>query len=183
VVGGEGVLNMYGAEFRQGRLILVILVGAALVQSYQLQFLNTMDALDRPELSFRVNFVFTVSNTTLNVTLVYLYGWIGAAFATFCSTLLAFVASYRILSTLLEFSALSTQILYQIISGVFMGVSVQALTIVLGASGLNTERFVPVLVSVAFCVVVYFGILLVISARFRRTVVYNLPGDHELQYR
>ncbi len=177
IVVGESVLNIYGAEFQRGYVILIILVSAALVQSYQLQFINTMDALDRPELSFRVNFLFIVSNVTLNFTLVYLYGWIGAAFATLLSTLLALVFSYRLISNIIAFSIPFTQILYQVVSGIIMGLSVQLLVTGLSVLGINTDRFVLVLASVGFGALLYFVVLSVMSSRFRDTVIANLPVE------
>jgi O-antigen/teichoic acid export membrane protein len=180
VVVGDSILNIYGGEFQKGHTILIILVGAGLVQSYYLQLINGMDALNRPELSFRVNAVFVISNMSLNFVLVYLYSWIGAAFATLLSTSLALAISYRMLSGILEFSAPHRQITLQIVSGLLMGGAVHVFTVVISLFGFNPQRFVPVLMSVAFGAGVYFAVLFITSREFRNTVFRNLPVDRVL---
>lgn len=177
VVVGKGILNMYGGEFRQGYVILLILSGAALFQSYYLQLINTMDALNRPELSFRVNSIFVVMNISLNFALVYLYGWVGAAFATLFSTAVASAVSFRILSNILKFSFPYRKTLAQVSSAVIMGVVVHLFVQVLSRTGFNTQRAVPVLVAVGLGGMVYFALLISISSNFRETILSNLSVD------
>jgi len=173
-VVGSGILNIYGGEFTQGYVILVILVGSTLVHSYHKQLMNTMDAVNRPDLTFVVNIFFAVTNVTLNFVLVYLYGWTGAAVATLVSITAAMLLAYRMLSGVLEFSVPYGQILRQALSAVVMGVLVYGLLSLLGSLGLNTQRFVPVLMAVGFGALVYFACLVLVSREFRGVALDNL---------
>lgn len=85
VIGGR-VLEVYSAEFAAGGTILAILICARTVHAFGSQFANTLNGLDFPEIAFRVNAVFLVTNVIGNLVLVYLIGWYGAAFATLGST-------------------------------------------------------------------------------------------------
>jgi len=177
VVVGEGVLNLYGGEFRRGYTVLVILVSAKLLHSYQKQFLSTMDAVNRPDLSFRVNAFFVVTNISMNVVLVYLYGWIGAAVATFSSVLLSLVFAYTIIRSLLTFTVPYTEISAQLVAALVMGGAVYLLELIMLSAGINVLRFVPVFTAVGFGAATYFCCLFVLSTRFRTTVADNLPVD------
>ena len=175
VVLGRGVLNIYGTEFQQGYPILLLLLGGTLVHGYHKQLMNTLDAVDRPDLTFRVNVFFTVANISLNVVLVYLYGWIGAAVATFVSVLAAMLIAFRMLSTLMTFSIPHKQILSQVLSAAIMGSTVAGLARGLNSVGIDTVRLIPVLGLVGVGVLVYLGTLTLVSTEFRRVVADNTP--------
>jgi O-antigen/teichoic acid export membrane protein len=175
VVLGRGILNIYGTEFQQGYQILLLLVAGTLVHGYHKQLMNTLDAINRPDLTFRVNILFTMSNISLNFVLIYLYGWIGAAVATFVSVSAAMIIAFRMLSALMTFSIPHKQILSQVLSAVVMGSTVAGLARGLNSVGINTVRLVPVLVLVSIGVLVYLGTLTVVSTDFRRIVSNNTP--------
>jgi len=84
---GDTVLTIFGPEFAAGGTILVILVISRLFSSYGEQLLNTINAIDRPDIAFRVNLAFVIVNVSLNLILVSLYGWYGAAIATALASL------------------------------------------------------------------------------------------------
>jgi O-antigen/teichoic acid export membrane protein len=98
---GKEVLQIYGPEFTQGTTIVVVLVLARMLAAYGDQFLNVANAVDRPDVAFRVNVVFVVSNLVLNVAFVWLYGWQGAAAATAISGAIVLVLGYRSLRALI----------------------------------------------------------------------------------
>jgi O-antigen/teichoic acid export membrane protein len=175
IVVGRGILNIYGGEFRQGYIILTILVGSTLVHGYHKQIVNTLDAIDRPDMTFVVNVFFAVTNISLNVVLVYIYGWTGAAVATLVSITASMVLAYKLLSGIIDFSVPYTEILKQLFSAAVMGLLVYVLVQVFGSFGLNTQRFVPVFVAVVFGAFVYFVCLFFVSERFRTVVTDNLP--------
>jgi O-antigen/teichoic acid export membrane protein len=175
-VVGNGILNIYGAEFRQGHNILVTLVGSGLIHGYYKQLVNTMDAVNRPDLTFAVNIFFAITNIILNLILVYLYGWIGAAIATLVSVGVSTVLAYSMLSRILDFSVPYMEILKQVLSASVMGALVYTLLRILGLLGLGREMFVSVFVAVGFGALVYFACLLLVSERFRNVVSENL-GD------
>jgi len=97
VLGAE-LLQVYSAEFATGGTILVILIGARLFHAFGGQFVGALNGLDYPELAFRINAVFFSTNFVLNVVLVYLYGWYGAAAATLLSTVVYVVLGWILLT-------------------------------------------------------------------------------------
>lgn len=177
VLLGERILRIYGPEFTQGTLILGILILANLFMGYQKQLLTTLNGIDRPDLAFRVNGVFVGSNLLLNVVLIYLYGWIGAAVATAGSVAFSLVLAYSHVNKILVFELPIYEIGKQWFSAIIMAI------IVYGGLWLeNTNRLlghnvaiVLILVTIGACV--YFVVLLGISGEFRDTVDRNLPFD------
>ncbi|MFC7141794.1 polysaccharide biosynthesis C-terminal domain-containing protein [Halosimplex aquaticum] len=94
LVIGDRILDVYSAEFSAGATILVILIAARTVHAFGSQFVNTLNGLDYPEIAFRVNAAFFATNISLNVLLVYLIGWYGAAIATLASTTVYLAVSW-----------------------------------------------------------------------------------------
>ena len=172
---GQGVLNIYGSEFQQGYPILLLLLGATLVHGYHKQMMNTLDAVNRPDITFWVNVFFAMANISLNVILVYLYGWIGAAVATFISIVAAMLVAFHMLSALLTFSIPREQILWQVLSAAVMGSLIAGLARGLESVGIDTVRVIPVFGLVGIGVLVYFGTLTLVSTEFRRVVADNSP--------
>lgn len=172
---GDRLLRIYGPEFVEAELVLVILVVATLVQAYQKQLTSTLNAIDRPDLSFRVNGVFIVGNVLLNLALIYSFGWVGAAVATATSVAFSLILAYAYLSSIVPVRLPYDDIAAQVTAAAIMGV------VVYGALAFE-ETFVGlghnvaiVLGSVGLGAGVYFLALLVISERFRGTVYDNLP--------
>lgn len=177
VIIGERLLRIYGDEFTQGATILGILIGANLLMSYQNQILNTLNAIDRPDLSFRANILFIIANLLLNIVLVYLYGWVGAAVATTLSVTISLAAGYRYLNLLVDFIIPYYEITYQWIAALLMGVIVYAIREFGKANWewIVDSNAVFVVFLVSFGAAVYFLILFAISQQFRTTVDRNLP--------
>ena len=98
---GEAVLRIYSPEFGQGVYVLLLLIGARTLDAFGTQFLSAVEANDRPDIAFRVNSVFVVSNISLNVVLVSMFGWYGAAIATLVSGAVTLVLSYAAVSSLI----------------------------------------------------------------------------------
>lgn len=67
IIIGKPLLRIYGDEFTQGATILAILILANPLMSYQGQLIN---AIDRPDLSFRANVLFVVASLALNVVFI-----------------------------------------------------------------------------------------------------------------
>jgi O-antigen/teichoic acid export membrane protein len=173
---GERILRIYGPEFPQGAVVLSILIVANLFMGYQNQLLNTLNAVDRPDLAFRVNVVFVAANLVLNVVLIYTYSWVGAAVATAMSVALSLALAYRHVNALIDFKTPVGEIAKQWLAG--------GVTAVVVYGGLWTERtyrvighnFVIVVLLVLLGAAVYFAVLLGLSREFRRTVNRNLPA-------
>jgi len=169
IVLGEIVLSVYSQEFLQGYTILIVLVVARLVSAYKRQLLTVINALNKPDVTFKINAVFFVANIGLNVVLVYLYGWIGAAVASVISALIGFILSYKAIVRITTFRFPLKEIFKQFVSAGIMG-----LLIYFSAEALEYE-FIPSLLLVPVGAMIYFGVMIIISRKFRSTVQSNLP--------
>lgn len=171
-VVGDLVLRVYGSEFSQGHLVLVLLVFSRLLYGYADQLLTVLNGIDRPDLSFRINGLFIVVNLGLNWVLVWQYGWVGAAVATSVSAAVSLVLAYWYVNEAIDGAPIPVAELgRQVFAATVMGSVVYLPRTVLS----NT---LPAgLALVVLGVGTYFLILLAISKHFRRTVRENLPAD------
>jgi O-antigen/teichoic acid export membrane protein len=172
---GERILQIYGPEFTQGTAVLLVLIVANLFMGYQNQLLNGLNAINRPDLSFRVNVVFVTGNISFNIVLIYLYGWIGAAIATAGSTAISLVLSYYYLSKVISFGLPKAEILRQGLAAAVMAVVVYSGLFFENSYRLVRHNVIIVLFLVGIGAAVYFVVLLGLSPRFRKTVDRNIP--------
>lgn len=177
VILGERILRIYGDEFTQGTLVLSLLILSALFYAYQNQILNALNATDRPELSFRVNALFIISNLSLNIVLVYFYGWVGAAIATVLSVAISLILAYYMLDSLIDFTVPLKEIIRQWTAAVLMGGVVFGGLWIENSYRLLGHNFATVISLVGLGASVYFIVLLGVSPQFRTTVERNLPID------
>jgi O-antigen/teichoic acid export membrane protein len=174
---GERILRLYGPEFPRGATILTILIVANLCMGYQNQLLNTLNAVDRPQLAFRVNAVFVVGNVTLNVVLIYFYGWIGAAVATTVSVGISLLLAYRYVTELIEFETPLGRIGKQWVSALVMAGVVYGGLWLEETYRLLGHNVTVVIILVCVGAAVYFGVLMRLSSKFRDTVDRNIPFE------
>lgn len=171
----EQLLLVYESEFVRGAAVLWILIFSTLLYGYQSQFLNALNALDRPDVAFRINVAFVGSNVVLNVALIYLFGFVGAAIASAISTGIGLVLGLVALRSLLSFRIPVGQIARQFTAAGVMGAAVFLANRVLPNVGPLASNTVTVVVLVLLGAAVYFLSLFGISPAFRRTVTTNLP--------
>ncbi|WP_233521755.1 oligosaccharide flippase family protein [Haloferax sp. Atlit-24N] len=164
---GDRILLVYGSDFSEGYPALVLLIGSLLIYGYFKQLLNTLMAIDRPDLAYWCNISFVGSNTVLNVVLVWQFGWLGAAVGSLIASAAAFVISYHYLSSLVSFTIPIREIFEQMIAATVMGV-------VILISLPVEEFFPPILPSLVATLcfiglggIIYFSCLIGISPRFR----------------
>lgn len=100
VIGGD-LLTIYKPVFSQGGPILLLLIVARLLDAYASQLISALGAIDHPEFVFRVGVVFTIINVGLNLLLIWLFGWIGAAVATCFAAFIELVLGYIYLSRII----------------------------------------------------------------------------------
>jgi O-antigen/teichoic acid export membrane protein len=174
IILGENILSLYGQEFTQGSFILILLIAASVVYDYQKIAVSTLSAIDRPDLSFRVNAVLVISNVILNVVLIYSFGWIGAAVATLLSAGLSLAVGYLLLIKMIDVSFPIRSVSTQVISALVMGVAVVGVERLLIVLDIRTMRALASVALVLFGASTYLIVLLVISPRFRETVLTNL---------
>lgn len=171
----DRILRLYGPEFVQGAVVLGLLILAVVVHSYQKQLLNALNAIDRPDIAFRINAVFIALNGGLNVILIQQYGIEGAAIASVLSVLVILVLTYRSLIRILNFTVPVGEISRQMGAATVMGVIVWGGLEANEASNIIENNAIIVISLVMGGATIYFLALLVISPHFRATVDRNLP--------
>lgn len=174
---GERVLRIYGPEFPKGATILTILILANLFMGYQDQLLNTLNAIDHPELAFQVNIVFVAANLLLNLVLVYLYGWIGAAVATTISVGISLTLAYWHVNSIIEFDAPLGEFVRQWFAAMIMAGVVYGGLWIESTYRILRHNVATVLLLVGIGAAVYFICLFWLSAEFRETIDRNSPVD------
>lgn len=177
IVIGDRVLAIYGQEFAVGANVLVVLIVAFLVYDYQMQLVNAVNAINRPDLGFRLNAVFIVSNIVLNVALVAAIGWIGAAIATGIAASLSFVYGLFVVERTISVQLPFAEVGRQAAAAVTMGVVVYVARLFGEETAIAAYNEVFVGILAGFGAGVYFVTLMAISARFRGTVRRNLPME------
>jgi O-antigen/teichoic acid export membrane protein len=167
-LGGD-LLSIYRPEFAIGATVLVVLIAAQLAALYSEQFFAAVNAVDRPDVAFRINGVFVVVNLVANVALVATVGWVGAAIATATSATLTLVLVARSLSKLIDgISVPYVELAKQLLASLIMLAIVLALQTVL-SSGIPST-----LALVAVGAVVYGLTVLALSSRVRDKARYLL---------
>jgi len=179
-VGGtilsERLLRIYGPEFERGATVLSLLLLAVLLRSYQTQFLDALNGVNRPDIAFRINGLFIVLNAGLNVVLIYYYGFEGAAVASIASVFVTLLLAYRATHSLVDFRFPLKEITQQCSAAAVMGLLVWLVLTANGRTGILPTNILMTVFAVGIGCVGYTLALLAISPRFRMTVRRNLPG-------
>lgn len=168
---GDRVLKIYRPEFVQGAFVLVVLVFARTLAAYGSQLLSAINAVDRPDLAFRINLGFVGANMTLNVLLVWQFGWQGAAVATMLSAGLLLVLAYRTLGTLVGPPSVPV---YELARQVIAATGMAGVVLILRR--IAPQGHYATVGLVAFGAGIYVLALLGISTRVRGKVVGLLRG-------
>lgn len=181
LVGGmllsNRLLRIYSPEFMRGSLVLVILILSTLLYGYQRQLLTSLNAVDRPDITFQVNAALIGFNILANTALISTIGWIGAAIATTLSAALGASLAYGGLRRVMDFSVPLASICLQVAASFIMGIVVYgALQIEKSYSFLNNNIMITMML-VTLGAVVYFTVLFAISLEFRKTIRRNLFID------
>lgn len=174
---GERLLRLYGDDFTSGATVLVLLILSIVFHSYQNQLMNALNALDRPDLTFRINAIFITLNIVLNIILIWQFGFVGAAVATSISACLSMLMAYYTLSRLIRFGSFMEETIRQVVAAVLMGVAVWAILEIIERNDLLNHNFTVIVLLVTTGSIIYFTILLGISEKFRETVDRNLRSE------
>jgi O-antigen/teichoic acid export membrane protein len=162
VAVGDTLLTVFGAEYAVGGTILVILVAARLFAAYGEQFISAINAADRPDVAFRVNLAYVVANVSLNLLLVSLFDWYGAALATMLSALTSLaLAGYTLTSLIGRPSVPVGELARQVFASVVM------FGAVVGLEATLPGNLAWTLVVVGVGAAVYSVTLLAVSTRVR----------------
>lgn len=176
------LLRIYGPEFIEGATVLWILVLAALLYGYQEQFMYALNAIDYPNIAFRVNLVFIGLNVLLNIALVLQMGFVGAAIATAISAGTGLVLSFFAFRSKASFEIPISEISKQFFSAATMAVIIysarefsKGLTLDFDMIPYVTGNTVILVALVSAGAFIYFTVLLSLSSRFRETLLANAP--------
>lgn len=162
VLGSE-LLRIYNTEFTRGTIILVILIGALILDAYASQILSVIKALDRPDIVLRIDLALVGMNIALNLLLVYLYGWYGAAVATLLSGGVTLGLSYLAITRLIgRLTIPAREIGKEVIASLVM------LVCILGLRGFAPSGITGTLLLVGAGAVIYIVTLLSLSPRIRQ---------------
>lgn len=179
LIGGfilaEELMLVYGTEFIDGATVLWLLILAILIHSFQKQFVNALNGLDYPNLSFRINLIFAALNAGLNLVLIPPYGINGAAIASVLSVTIALFLSYYYLNQLLTFSLPIGEVLRQFTAAGVMGLIILGAREILYLTPLADQIILLTGMLVVLGAAIYFILMLVFSQAFRETVERNLP--------
>jgi O-antigen/teichoic acid export membrane protein len=173
----DRLLRIYGEEFTRGAAVLALLVLSMLIYDYQNQLLNALNAMNRPDLSFRVNAVFILLNLVMNVGLVYLFDIVGAAVATVLSAIVGLSLSFWYLRQLLTVEVPVDEFVRQLGAALVMAVVVGLVRYLVEAGNLVGHNVALVVALVGLGAATYFAVLYIISTRFRTTVRDNAPAS------
>jgi O-antigen/teichoic acid export membrane protein len=148
-----------------------------LIYDYQKQLTGVLQGIDRPDIDFRVNGTFIVSNIILNFILIQQVGWRGAAIATVLSSGISLAYAYYAVSKILPVNIPVKEIGIQIGASIIM-----AITVFLLEAVETTHRVIDHNASIVFGLVligatIYMGTLIIISDETRQTIFDNLPID------
>lgn len=177
LVIGDRILLVYGQEFTRGVAVLGLLILAMLIYDYKNQLLTALNAIDRPDLSFRVNVLFVFSNLVLNIALVVLMGWVGAAIATVLATTIGLASAFHYLYGLVDFDIPIWELGRQFLAAGLMAVVVAGVQWIVESTDLTGYNAPLVIGLVIIGAGIYFALLFTISTRFRNTVLENVPNS------
>ena len=166
---GDVVLRIYGDGFTQAYYILLILTFARLLYGYQGQFLTVLNAIDKPNITFRINVVFVTTNLILNIILIWQYGWYGAAVATTISAMIGLLLSYLYTNSIMTVPVPFSEVGKQSVAAVVMAVIVYSLRLIFG------EELLITIALIGIGAATYFVVLLILSKEVRMAVLDNLP--------
>ncbi len=176
IVIDDLLLRIYSEAFVAGTAVLWILIAALLIYTYNNQLLNVLNAIDRPDLAFRSNTIFIITNVLLNFVLIWQFGWIGAAISTAFSAAIGLVFSYHYAHKQVPFTIPAAEIARQWIAAIVMAIVIfiirRTAEISLPTLVEFNELFVLILVLTG--ALIYFSLLTLISKRVRTAILANL---------
>ncbi|MFB6183520.1 MAG: lipopolysaccharide biosynthesis protein [Haloarculaceae archaeon] len=128
LVVGRSLLSAVGPEYAVGYVALVVLVVARLAHCYEVVFEKVVNALDRPDLIFRVDLAFVGLNVVGNLLAIAAVGWVGAAVATTVAMVVRTVMAYRYLDALVDVPIPGREIAMEVLAAAVMAVVLFGLT-------------------------------------------------------
>ena len=157
VVLGEDILALlFGPEFTAASLVLVVLVAGKAPEAVQMVVGRTLLGLDRPDLVARATVVSLALNLALNVTLVFWFGFVGAALATTLSFTVGTALRVHYLGTFVPLAVPVGELCWCAVAAAVMGgllavlhrvVVVESITVLFGFVALGAVIYALLLVA------------------------------------
>ena len=127
VLGYETLGIPFGQEVVIAVPVLVIFMAEKVIRTGHLLYSATIYAMDRPELGYRGEVIALATNLVLNLSLIPVYGIIGAAVATTISSAVAALINGYYLSSLIQLNLPWPQIAWSGVCGILMAGAVYML--------------------------------------------------------
>lgn len=143
---------VFGTEFEAAGIVLIVLAGGRIIQTFYFIFNRSLQAFNRPDLAMVARVFTIVVNLVLNVALVVKFGIVGAAVATVVSFVVNASLTAYYLSKFIPIQLPVTEIASITIASVAMGFAIGTL-----------ERLVPVDTIPVLAVMIVAGIVLYIA--------------------
>ena len=171
----ERLLLIHGPEYVPGTEVLWLMLFGVIFWAYMRQCLNALNALDRPDLSFRVNLIFVASNVILNILLILEFGWVGAAIASLLSTCCGFLIAYAFLKRIVDIRFPLREVGNQATAAVVMGAVILPVDQILRSTEILPFNVVGLLLLVPLGATIYIVTVFALSPSFRTIIERNLP--------
>jgi O-antigen/teichoic acid export membrane protein len=131
---------------------------------------DVVNAVDRPDVAFRINITFVIANLVLNISLIWAFGWWGAAIATTLSAGIAGIFGYQAVKRLVGPVPLPLgEFIRQVVASLAMAGVVEFLDLIV-----PTDHYMTVGV-VLIGAVIYLVLILLLSGRTRQKILPLLP--------
>ncbi len=102
------ILIIAGEDYLSAVPVLQVIIFFSLLQPFARQSGTTLDAINRPEINFRVLILTAGINVVTNYIFINMFGLMGAAYGTLTTMVIAFIVNYFILRRLIGASPMRT---------------------------------------------------------------------------
>ena len=164
---GKSLLSiLYGPDFTSGTEILVILMASRVIQSVQVVIVRTIEGLDRPDIVFKINTGTTLLNVASALSLVVIFGAVGAALSALITIFVSALLNLHALKGILHVSFKGAMMLEMIAS------IVMYLVIIIVTNYVEVDSVAKLLLIIAVGASIYLSIMAFSSES--RQIIRNL---------
>ena len=146
---------IFGAEYTEAWLVLIILMFDKILQAVQIIIGRSLQAIDKPDKAARATIVSVVTNVVLNIVLIWEFGIVGAAVATVTASIVNDVLHFGYLRRYLSVRIPVREILECLFAAVVMSVILILITRVNEVDGVTELATVVVFGGVVYSVLVF----------------------------
>jgi O-antigen/teichoic acid export membrane protein len=158
---------VFDPEYTTGSLVLIILMGEKIFQSFHTILGRSLQGIDRPDLAAKATVIAIALNFFLNIAFIFYYGILGAAIATTLSFLVNTTLHARYLSRFISIKIPLNEIRDLVLASVGMGIFLQLIRTVYPIGNL------PRLTAVILLGVILYIVFALIIPSSRRMITTN----------